>query len=64
MTYLVDTVQRFIPAFALGLTHPIKRADLFVVKAAAAANHLMAKKDGKWMPDRDFRGGPACLWAA
>jgi hypothetical protein len=26
--------------------------------------HLMAKKDGKWMPDRDFQGGPACLWVA
>jgi hypothetical protein len=26
--------------------------------------HLMAKKDGKWTPDRDFRGGPGCLWVA
>jgi hypothetical protein len=26
--------------------------------------HLMAKKNGKWVPDRDFRGGPTCLWVA
>jgi len=64
-----DKVRPIFEVSAAGFNKERTRALVYVGHhcgnlCGGGTYHLMAKKNGKWEPDREFRGGPMCLWAS
>jgi hypothetical protein len=69
---LVSREDKVLPIFevsAVGFNMERTRALVYVGHhcgnlCGGGTYHLMVKKNGKWEPDREFRGGPMCLWVS
>lgn len=69
---LVCPQDKALPVFevsAVGFNNEHTRALVYVGHhcgslCGGGTYHLMVKINGKWEPDREFRGGPSCLWVA
>jgi hypothetical protein len=65
-------LQNHVPLFdvsAVGFNKDHTRALVYVAHycgglCGGGTYHLMAKRNGKWEPDREFRGGPFCSWVS
>ena len=69
---LISPRDKVLPIFevsAVGFNNEHTRALVYVGHicgglCGGGTYHLMVKINGKWEPDREFRGGPFCLWAS
>ncbi len=64
-----DTILPVFEVSAVGFNREHTRALVYVAHhcgnlCGGGTYHLMAKKNGKWEPDREFRGAPMCMWAS
>jgi hypothetical protein len=69
---LVSPQDKVLPIFevsAVGFNNEHTRALVYVGHhcgnlCGGGTYHLLVKMNGKWEPDREFRGGPSCIWAS
>lgn len=69
---LVSREDKVLPVFevsAVGFNPEHTRALVYVGHhcgslCGGGTYHLMVKRNGKWEPDNEFRGGPFCAWVS